>query len=85
MDYWFAKEHGFSLDDYLLVYTGEIKSERPHIYEVLEDIFGKFNTNLPEDFRGHSLSVSDIVELDGVKYYCDSTEWTEIDSNDLLQ
>lgn len=39
---------------------------------ILEDIFRKFNIGRPKDFKGHSLSVSDIVELDGDKYYCDS-------------
>lgn len=29
----------------------------------LEDIFSKFNDKRPEDFKGHSLSVSDVVVL----------------------
>ncbi len=42
----------------------------------LEDIYYTFNMNRPEDFHGHSLSVSDIVILcqNGTEkaYYCDS-------------
>lgn len=29
----------------------------------------------PPDFKGHSLSVSDIVRLDSRLYYCDSVGW----------
>lgn len=42
----------------------------------LDKIFCKFNIDRPEDFQGHSLSVSDIIVTvkDGKKqaYYCDS-------------
>jgi len=31
--------------------------------ETLEDIYRRFNIDHPEDFRGHSLSVSDVVVL----------------------
>lgn len=43
----------------------------------LDNIFETFNITHPEDYRGHSLSVSDIVQIidlnneeDGY-YYCD--------------
>lgn len=33
----------------------------------------------PEDFTGHSMSVSDIVEtLDGKLWFCDSCGWREV-------
>jgi hypothetical protein len=32
----------------------------------------------PSDFRGHSLSVSDVVYLDGKYYYCDSFGYKEL-------
>ena len=42
----------------------------------LDKIFVKYNIGRPEDFRGHSLSTSDIIVTmkDGEKkaYYCDS-------------
>ena len=44
----------------------------------LEDIFYIFNMNRPEDFKGHSLSVSDIVDVDGESYYCDRFGWKVI-------
>lgn len=41
--------------------------------DILEEIYQKFNMGQkPESYKGHSLSVSDIVVLDGVNYYVDS-------------
>ncbi|MCR5123446.1 MAG: hypothetical protein K6B74_13620, partial [Ruminococcus sp.] len=36
-----------------------------------EEIFRVFNIDRPADFKGHSLSVSDVVTLDGAAYYVD--------------
>ncbi len=38
----------------------------------LEGIFQKFNIDRPDDFKGHSLSVSDVVVLNEKAYYVDS-------------
>lgn len=40
--------------------------------EKLESAFYVFNQERPEDFKGHSLSVSDVVVLDNTAYYVDS-------------
>lgn len=40
--------------------------------EDLEDVFRMFNIDIPSDFVGHSLSVSDVVEV------CDSNPTTAI-------
>ena len=57
-------------DCYECVYEGEFQTMDP------EDIYVIFNTNLPSDYHGRSLSVSDIVELerDGICtfFFCDS-------------
>lgn len=45
-------------EDYQLVYSGILGEE-----DSLDSIFEKFNLDRPEDFKGHSLSVSDIVLL----------------------
>ena len=49
---------------------------------ILEELFRIFNIDHPADFKGHSLSVSDIVILDindkTSSWYCDDTGWTEI-------
>ncbi len=75
-DWWKLAQDKFSLDDYNTIYEGEIKDNNP--YEVLEQLFTMFNINRPEDFHGHSLSVSDVVELDGTNYYCDSQGWVKV-------
>lgn len=80
MSYDYAKKHNFKLSDYEIVYKGSTKDVKP--IKALEDLFTEFNINRPEDFKGHSLSMSDVVELDGVYYYCDSFGWAKVD--DLL-
>ena len=77
-------EDKFSMNDYELVYSGTItpsdiySDEESLIIGVLEDLFFVFNCNYPNDFHGHSLSVSDVVVLDGNKYYCDRVGWKKI-------
>ena len=40
--------------------------------KLLDYIFTAFNIGRkPENYKGHSLSVSDIIELDGIMYYVD--------------
>ena len=76
MNYEYAKNHGFSFSDYKVVYEGEIEGDNES--KILEELFVKFNINHPTDFKGHSLSVSDIVELDGLAHYCDSIGWVAL-------
>lgn len=45
-------------DDYELVYEGEVGEFRGNA--TLEALYTQFNTDHPEEFRGHSLSVSDV-------------------------
>lgn len=64
---------------------GKVKQAGYHkVYEcnrddaiTLEDLFYEFNINLPNDFCGHSLSVSDVVLLGDKLYFCDSFGWKE--------
>ena len=84
MSYDYAKEHGLSLDDYDVVYEDEIETGR-YIENTLENIFTKFNINRPEDFKGHSMSVSDIVILGGEYWYTDSFGFKKLNKHDLLQ
>ena len=70
---------GFNFHQYKLVWEDTI--EMPMSVskeEVLDTLFGKFNLHHPENYHGRSMSVSDVVELDGVKYYCDSFGWVKI-------
>lgn len=87
MDFNFAENHGFSIEDYEVTYEGEIEADR-YIEGTLENIFRKFNIDRPEDFRGHSLSVSDIIQSGGHFYYIEVIGFKLIDSHidyDLLQ
>jgi len=59
------------------VYSGDVKCRN------LEDVFTLFNSRRPEGFRGHSLSVSDVVEVEDAAgitpgfYFCDSFGFKE--------
>ena len=50
--------------------------------DTLEKLFQRFNIDIPQDFKGHSLSVSDIVVISGKgeekAYYCDSVGFKEV-------
>jgi len=82
MSYDFAVEHGFTLNDYEVVYEDSLPTEfkEMNILIVLDFLFTKFNVARPSDFTGHSLSTSDIIELNGVNYYCDSIGWKRLDA-----
>ena len=45
----------------------------------LEDVYRKFNTDHPADYKGRSLSVSDIVEVDGSFNFCDTIGFVKVD------
>ena len=47
---------------------------------VLERIYNVFNLHKPRDFKGHSLSVSDVVTLDGVAWYVDVYGFKQIEN-----
>lgn len=75
MHYNWCKDQ-INLDDYEVVYEGEL--ECSEISDALEELFEIFNVRRPEDFEGRSLSVSDIVEVDGENYYCDAVGWKKL-------
>ena len=57
---------------YDTMYTGPIATQSPNTDVICENLFVKFNTDRPENFKGHSLSVSDVIALklqETVKYY----------------
>ena len=64
--------------NYKLVYEFE-ESHQGSTDSLLESIFMRFQGTKPSGYKGHSLSVSDIVEVDGVKYYADSFGFKSID------
>lgn len=66
-------------EKYEEVWTGEVE-ETNDVNETLEHIFRQFNIGRkPEGYKGHSLSVSDIIQLEDKSYYCDSYGFEEIE------
>lgn len=58
------------INNYNMVYKNEFNDAiHNDIDSVLETIYNIFNVSRPEDFKGHSLSISDIIEVDGDKYF----------------
>lgn len=65
---------------YKSIYTGNIdNSETDDIRKLVEDIYTKFNLDIPKDFHGHSLSVSDVVDIDGRAFYIDMIGSVELE------
>lgn len=76
-------ENKFNIEDYEERYTLESESmDNMTDEERLEIVFNIFNMRIPEDFRGHPLSVSDLVWINDGKtirlYYCAIVGWTKI-------
>ena len=74
-----AQKLGYTIDgkDYRMVYAA------PWIPTItLDDIFERFNINRPNDFHGHSLSVSDVIVINRTAetkaYYVDSFGFEEL-------
>lgn len=75
---WIEDKFDFSIYDE--VWSGNVPNE----YNSLNGVYTMFNLHHPEDFKGHSLSMSDIVQIiefddetDGY-YYCDSFGWEKL-------
>ena len=73
------RNNGLSVkpENYKLVYTAPLTEQ-----DSLESIYTRFNINHPADFKGHSLSVSDIVVLhqdgENTAHYCDRFGFSQV-------
>ena len=80
-EYLHSKKLEIDRDNYEPVYTGNLDSTGDE-QDKLNNIYAKFNIDRPQDFTGHSLSVSDIVVLrqNGVVscHYVDSWGFKEM-------
>ena len=80
------QEHGLAVDpaNYEKIYSAPLTPGMG-----LERIFEKFNFDRPEDFKGHSLSVSDVVVLhqngQDTAHYTDSIGFVDISEDFLLE
>ena len=73
----------FDISQYKKVYEGEV-TEMTDLIHMLESIFKKVNHRHPSDFYGHSLSVSDVVNVDGINYYCDIYGWVNTETGKAI-
>ena len=77
MDYLESKGIAVTKENYDLLYTAPLEGGTS-----LEDIYTRFNIDRPADFRGHSLSVSDVVVLhqngENTSHYVDSFGYREV-------
>lgn len=75
----FVKDHGMEVTaaDYKCVYSGIL-----HDSVSLDELYSIFNQNHPADFKGHSMSVSDVVIVnrdgDMKAYYVDSFGFADL-------
>lgn len=75
---WFRK-HGHEKMDrgmYDLVWEGETEAAS------LNEIYEQFNLRHPEDFKGHSLSVSDLIEREDGLHFVDSFGFKPVEWDD---
>lgn len=61
--YSFLKEYGVTQEDYELVYEGPLSEIPGSGTQRLDALYEKFNLYHPEDYTGHSLSVSDVIVI----------------------
>ena len=77
MDYLESKGIAVTRENYELLYTAPLEEGIS-----LEDIYTRLNIDRPADFRGHSLSVSDVVVLhqngENTSHYVDSFGYREV-------
>ena len=90
--YQFAKKHGLdsqrltwnlNYKGYRLIYDGTLYCRTDTKEEdILETIFKRYNDDLPSDYHGRSVSLSDVIELYDEEYrhyfYCDSSKFVPI-------
>ena len=74
--YDFITEHFGKVDmeGYKEVWQGLLPDEF-----TLEDIFEMCNCRHPRGYEGHSMSVSDIVIINGKRWFCNDIGWKEMD------
>lgn len=70
--------------DYVCVWCDTLLMEKVDDAELCEKLYRTFNTNHPEHFGGHSMSLSDLILISDGKskenrlYYCDEFGFTKV-------
>jgi hypothetical protein len=65
----------YKFEKFQEVYSGIIEAEND--IQALDSLFHIFNIEHPMDFKGHNLSVGDIVKLNDKVYFCANSGWNE--------
>lgn len=73
------KYGGIKLSDYKKVYECTHATTKKNTTAILDEIYARFNGVHPEDYKGCSISISDIIVLDGIMYYVDTMGFEMID------
>ena len=82
MDHGYTEEHGgIRPEEYKCVFRGDLEASD------LDGVFDALNVGArPTTYQGHSLSVSDIVEVEGDgAWFCDSLGWKKLEAFDSSQ
>ena len=73
-----------NLSDYEQVYDElGVWHEDENSGKALEDIYKIYQYSLPADYKGHSISVSDVIQLDNEFYYVEPTGFKKLDEHFL--
>lgn len=67
------------MNDYKKVFNYKHKSNVKNVEAILNEIYNHFQLPV-EGFKGHSLSVSDLVVMNGTPYYVDRFGFVKIDN-----
>lgn len=76
-----CKEFGFEVkkENYNEVYSAELENAYESTEDFLESLYARFQSSRDENYKGRSLSISDIVEIDGIAYYVDDFGFEQIE------
>lgn len=73
------KDKNLAVNDYELVYSGRWSEISGNTTEdKLNTVYDKFNSDLPSDFKGHSLSVSDVITVGDTAHYVDDMGFAQM-------
>lgn len=81
---WAETHGGFRQEDYELVYTGRVMMTG-NVAGVLDGLFALHNKRLATYEPMHmprSVSVSDVIVLNGTAWYCDPIGWKKLGENE---
>lgn len=94
LDYIKGGKSGVNANDYDVVYKGYTDivdmTDEMQVFDKCEGLFTQFNVNRPIEFKGHSMSVSDVIILrdnngEEQALYCDSVGFVRLPDSFLEQ